>query len=95
MIKPGEDRKSRDTGTGRILEQMIIPALVGGGYKVYPQQHIGARFGGTRRHFVDAVVEGQAGEKFLVSLKWQQVSGTAAEGAVRDYLPVRGGACRR
>jgi hypothetical protein len=77
--KFGENRTSRDTGTGRILEQMIIPTLIGGGYQVYPQQHIGERFGGTRRHFIDVIAEDKRGEKFLVSLKWQQVSGTAEQ----------------
>lgn len=78
MVRCSEDRKSRDTGTGRILEQMIIPALSGGGYKVYPQQHIGERFGG-RKHFIDVIVESSSGQQFLVSLKWQQVSGTAEQ----------------
>jgi hypothetical protein len=58
---------------------MIIPTLEGGGYKVYPQQHIGDRFGGTRKHFIDVIAEDERGKKFLVSLKWQQVSGTAEQ----------------
>lgn len=69
---------SRDTGTGKILELMIIPSLQAGGYKVYTQHHIGERFGGGR-HLIDVVAEGSRGEKFLVSLKWQQVSGTAEQ----------------
>lgn len=77
--KFGENRLSRDTGTGRILEQMIIPTLMGGGYQVYQQQHIGDRFGGTRRHFIDVIAEDQSGKRFLVSLKWQQVAGTAEQ----------------
>jgi hypothetical protein len=78
MTNSPPDMKSRDTGTGRILEQMIIPSLLGGGYKVFPQQHIGSRLGG-RKHFIDAIAESQNGRKFLVSLKWQQVSGTAEQ----------------
>lgn len=70
-------KKNRDTGTGKVLEAMVIPALEAGGYKYYPQHHIGDRFGGGR-HFVDAVAE-KDGQKFLVSLKWQQVSGTAEQ----------------
>jgi hypothetical protein len=70
--------KSRDTGTGKILELMIIPSLISGGYKVSVQQHVGQRFGGGR-HFVDVVAEDQNGRKSLVSLKWQQVSGTAEQ----------------
>ncbi len=49
-------KKSRDTGTGRILEAMIIPALTGGGYTCLIQHHVGERFGGGK-HFVDVVAE--------------------------------------
>lgn len=70
--------KSRDTGTGKILELMIIPSLQGGGYKVQSQHPIGKRFGGGK-HIIDVVAENKRGEKFLVSLKWQQVSGTAEQ----------------
>jgi hypothetical protein len=70
--------KSRDTGTGRVLEAMIIPALQGGGYKCHTQHHVGARFGGGK-HMVDVVAESDIGQKYLVSLKWQQVSGTAEQ----------------
>jgi hypothetical protein len=70
-------KKTRDTGTGKILEAMIIPALEGGKYKCHIQHHVGERFGGGK-HFVDVVAE-KDGRKFLVSLKWQQVSGTAEQ----------------
>ncbi len=70
--------KSRDTGTGKILEQMIIPALQGGGYSCHLQHHAGVRLGGGK-HMVDVVAESPIGQKFLVSLKWQQVSGTAEQ----------------
>lgn len=56
---------------------MILPALKRGGYTFLTQQHIGDRFGGGR-HFVDVVAE-KNGRKYLVSLKWQQVSGTAEQ----------------
>jgi len=42
------------------------------------QRRKNARLGG-RRHFVDAVAESGSGKRFLVSLKWQQVSGTAEQ----------------
>lgn len=78
MVTESKDsKKSRDTGTGRILEAMIIPALTGGGYVCLKQHHVGDRFGGGK-HFVDVVAE-KDGKKFLVSLKWQQVSGTAEQ----------------
>ena len=36
----------RDTRTGEIFEQMILPSLRGGGYLSSRQVHIGARLGG-------------------------------------------------
>jgi len=56
---------------------MILPALRRGGYTYLAQQLIGMRFGGGK-HFVDVVAE-KDGQKYLVSLKWQQVSGTAEQ----------------
>lgn len=67
----------RDTRTGGVLEAMILPALRRGGYEYKEQVHIGPRIGGGR-HMVDAVAE-KAGTKTLVSLKWQQVGGTAEQ----------------
>lgn len=67
----------RDTGTGAVLEQMILPALERGGYSYKKQVRIGVRLGGGT-HFVDVVAE-RDGATFLVSLKWQQVSGTAEQ----------------
>ena len=68
---------SRDTGTGGVLEQMILPALARGGYAYKAQVKIGDRLGGGR-HYVDVVAE-KDGKKILISLKWQQVSGTAEQ----------------
>jgi PD-(D/E)XK nuclease superfamily protein len=67
----------RNTTTGAVLEQMVLPALKRGGYEYVTQVNIGKRLGG-RRHIVDAVVE-RRGRKWLVSMKWQQVSGTAEQ----------------
>jgi len=67
----------RDTRTGAVLEQMILPALRQGGYTYKLQVDIGDRLG-TGRHKVDAVAQG-AGEEIPISLKWQQVSGTAEQ----------------
>jgi len=68
----------RDTGTGRVLEEMILPSLRRGGY-TYSQgpQKIGPRFGGGA-HYVDVIAE-KDGQRCLVSLKWQQVAGTAEQ----------------
>jgi hypothetical protein len=56
---------------------MILPALKRGGYTFQTQQKVTPRPGG-RRHFVDVVAE-KDGHRYLVSLKWQQVSGTAEQ----------------
>ena len=69
--------RSRDTGTGRILEAMVLPALAGGGYAYSLQVHVGERLG-RGAHFVDVVAE-KDGRKLLISLKWQQVAGTAEQ----------------
>lgn len=69
---------SRDTRTGRVMEEMIPPALKRGGYAFREQVVIGLRLG-VGRHKVDYVVEDASGAKILVSTKWQQVSGTAEE----------------
>jgi hypothetical protein len=69
---------ARDTGTGSVLEQMVLPALRKGGYRYQTQVHIGQRFGGGK-HFVDVVAQDEHGATFLISLKWQQVSGTAEQ----------------
>jgi PD-(D/E)XK nuclease superfamily protein len=68
---------SRDTGTGGVLEAMVLPALQRGGYTQMLQQVIGSRFGGGR-HFVDVIAE-KDGQRYLLSLKWQQVAGTAEQ----------------
>lgn len=56
---------------------MIIPALERGGYAHIEQVNIGTRLGGGR-HMVDTLAE-RNGERILVSLKWQQTSGTAEQ----------------
>ena len=56
---------------------MVLPALDRGGYRYETQVNIGERVGGGR-HFVDVVAE-RSGHKHLVSLKWQQVAGTAEQ----------------
>ena len=56
---------------------MILPALERGGYKYERQTNIGSRFG-VGRHKVDALAEKDQ-KRILVSLKWQQVSGTAEQ----------------
>jgi hypothetical protein len=66
-----------DTRSGGVLERMVLPALERGGYSYTTQVNLGERLGGGR-HFVDAVVE-RDGRSFLLSVKWQQVAGTAEQ----------------
>ena len=67
----------RNTRTGGVLESMILPALDMGGYRYSKQVPIGARPGG-RQHRIDLVAE-KDGRSLLISLKWQQVGGTAEQ----------------
>ena len=56
---------------------MILPALAQGGYSYETQVVVGQRLGGGR-HRVDVLAE-KNGQRFLISLKWQQVGGTAEQ----------------
>ena len=67
----------RNTRTGGVLERMILPALDQGGYSYRVQVNIGQRLG-CGQHLVDVVAQ-KKGLPFLVSMKWQQVSGTAEQ----------------
>jgi len=68
----------RDTGTGAVMEAMVLPALERGGYEYYRQVDIGERLGGGK-HVVDVVAYDLERNGYLISLKWQQVSGTAEQ----------------
>ena len=68
---------SRNTTTGLVLERMVLPALEQGGYSYKAQTKLGQRFG-VSSHVVDAVAE-KDGKQILISVKWQQVSGTAEQ----------------
>jgi len=68
----------RNTTTGTVLERMVLPALTHGGYKYQTQVNIGQRPSGSK-HVVDVLAEDQRGRTFLISLKWQQVSGTTEQ----------------
>jgi len=65
------------TRTGGVLERMILPALDQGGYTYETQVKLGKRLG-LGNHVVDAIAE-KNGRHILISLKWQQVSGTAEQ----------------
>ena len=68
----------RDTGTGAVLEQMVLPAIERGGYEYFRQMDIGERLGGGR-HIVDLIAYDAERQGYLISLKWQQTSGTAEQ----------------
>ena len=57
---------------------MVLPALTRGGYECCRQVSAGNRLGSGARHFVDAIAS-KDGVDVLVSLKWQQTSGTAEQ----------------
>ena len=67
----------RDTGTGSVLEEMILPSLERARYHCRRGVTVGSRLG-VGRHMVDVVAE-RDGARYIVSLKWQQVSGTAEQ----------------
>jgi hypothetical protein len=67
----------RNTSTGGVLEAMVLPALKRGGYSYLTQQQVGTRLGGGK-HVVDVIADKDS-RKYLISLKWQQVSGTAEQ----------------
>ncbi len=69
---------ARNTRTGGVLEAMVLPALTNGGYDYETQVKIGERPSG-RRHFLDVLARDGEGGEYLVSLKWQQTSGTAEQ----------------
>lgn len=72
------------TGTGWVLEQMVVPSLLRGGYLHETQATVGQRLGGGR-HKVDLVAS-REGRRVLVSLKWQQVGGTAEQKVPYEVL---------
>lgn len=67
----------RDTQTGQVAENMLLPALKKGGYAALSQYCVGEKLNG-RKHIVDYLVE-KDGQRVLVSKKWQQSGGTAEE----------------
>ena len=68
----------RDTRTGLVLEKMILPALEMGGYSVKKQVDVGLRPNG-KRHRIDLFIQKEKSKPILISLKWQQSSGTAEQ----------------
>ena len=67
-----------NTSTGGVLEQMALPALRRGGYSFKGGVKIGPRLG-ISQHKIDVLAQNPAGSQFLISMKWQQVAGTAEQ----------------
>jgi len=70
--------KTRDTRTGAVHEVMVTHSLQSGGYTWQTQVLVGTRPNG-RKHKVDLVADDRDGNRTLISLKWQQSSGTAEQ----------------
>jgi hypothetical protein len=68
---------ARNTTTGAVLENMVLPALEKGGYSHQSQVNIGQRLSGGR-HYADVIAK-KGDDTVLISLKWQQSSGTAEQ----------------
>ena len=56
---------------------MVLPALKRGGYKYETQVQVGKRPGGGKQ-FIDVVARKNEAQ-FLISMRWQQVTGTAEQ----------------
>ena len=74
----------RNTRTGAVLEQMVLPALEMGGYSVERQVLLTERLGGGR-HYGD-IVASKENERIVISLKWQQASGTAEQKVPYEFM---------
>ena len=74
----------RNTRTGAVLEQMVLPALEMGGYSVERQVLLTERLGGGR-HYAD-IVASKENERIVISLKWQQASGTAEQKVPYEFM---------
>lgn len=68
---------SRDTSTGKVFEQIVLPALDHAKYDYKTQVYIGNKPNG-RKQIADLVIY-DGDRQILVSKKWQQSGGTAEE----------------
>jgi hypothetical protein len=68
---------ARDTTTGRVFEQMVLPALNHSPYLYKTQVCLGRKPSGSK-HIADLVIY-EGDRRLIVSKKWQQSQGTAEE----------------
>ena len=82
----------RDTGTGWVFEQMVVPALERGGYRYERQYRAGTKPDGSPYIADLLVIDAQVNpnRKLLVSLKWQQTSGTAEQKVPYEVITLLG-----
>lgn len=73
--------RAHASSTGKVLEEMVLPALKCGGYQYKKQVDIGDRLGAGKKHRVDVLAwpDKTPNRCYLISLKWQQVSGTTEQ----------------
>ncbi len=69
----------RNTKTGQVLERTVIPALETAGYAYKRQARIGRKPDGSSYTADLLVTDPVTGRRIVVSLKWQQVPGTAEQ----------------
>lgn len=71
---------TRDTSTGKVFEQIVLPALDHAGYRYRTQVYIGDK-PNHRKQIIDLVIDkiDHLDRPILVSKKWQQSGGTAEE----------------
>ena len=70
--------------TGKKFEKHIENILKRQGYEVTPQANIGVQFK-KKKHILDLLVNG----RLLVSVKWQEVGGTAEEKVVFEMFKLQ------
>lgn len=76
----------RNTRTGGVLESTILPALEKNGFVCESQVNVGVRLGGGRHRVDVRATHNTDGRTILVSLKWQQTSGTAEQKVPYEVL---------
>lgn len=78
----------RRSSTGRTFEDLLRPVLANNGYVSQFRTRVGTTPNG-RSHIADVLVTAADGTDFLVSVKWQQTSGTAEEKVPYEYLKLK------
>ena len=74
----------RNTRTGQVFEDSVLASLKFGGYEINTQVKVGTRPGGGK-HWVD-IVASKNERDILISMKWQQSSGTAEQKVPYEFM---------